>query len=54
MSHDTAFNGLYDGFALYQVYTNDDGTVNLNGFDGNLNNGLIIDYATEATFGHQR
>ena len=49
VSHDTAFNGLYDGFALYQVYTNDDGTVNLNGFDGNLNNGLIIDYATEAT-----
>ncbi len=49
VSSDTAFNALYDGFALYEVYTNDDGTVDLNGFEDNLANGLIIGYANRAT-----
>ena len=53
VSSDTAFNALYDGFALYEVYTNDDGTVDLNGFENNENNTAIaeriIGYANRAT-----
>ena len=49
VSHDDVYNGVYDGFALYQVYTNDDGSVDLQGFEENTNDGLIIDYANRAT-----
>ena len=53
VSHDTAFNSPYDGFALYEVYTNDDGTVDLNGFENNENDTAIaeriIGYANAAT-----
>ena len=49
VSHEDRYNDLYDGFALYLVYTKDDGTVNLQGFEGNLNTGLYIGYANEAT-----
>ena len=49
VSHDDVYNNVYDGFALYQVYTNDDGSVDLQGFEENTNDGLIIDYANRAT-----
>ena len=49
VSHDDVYNDVYDGFALYQVYTNDDGSVDLQGFEENTNDGLIIDYANRAT-----
>ncbi len=49
ISTDDIYNGIYDGFALYQVYTNDNGTVNLEGFEDNHNTDLIVDYANRAT-----
>ena len=53
VSHDDVYNDVYDGFALYQVYTNDDGSVNLEGFEDNNGtldyNDLIINYANLAT-----
>ena len=55
VSHDTAFNDVYDGFALYRVTTHDDGTVSLDGFNNTDkdnaidNNELLIGYANKAT-----
>ncbi len=33
VSSDSRYNELYEGYALYRVYTNDDGTVDLDGID---------------------
>ena len=46
VSSDSANNNFYDGYALYQVYTNDDGTVKLEGT--RLGNTLVA-YADNAT-----
>ena len=46
VSSDSANNNFYDGYALYQVYTNDDGTVKLEGT--RLGNTLVA-YADDAT-----
>ena len=35
VSSDSKYNGFYEGYALYRVYTNDNGTVDLDGIDGN-------------------
>ena len=47
------YNDVYDGFALYLVYTDDDGHVNLQGFEDRNDTSPIdvtyIDYANEAT-----
>ena len=54
VSSDTRYNGLYEGYALYQVYTNDNGTVNLQGWeDKDSDNAVergeyIIDYTDNA------
>ncbi len=49
VSDESRFNEAFEGFALYQVYTNDDGTVDLNGFEDTLTgDDLIIDYANNA------
>ena len=46
VSSDGRYNGIYDGYALYQVYTEDDGTVNL---EGVVNTGYeVIGYAEDA------
>ena len=37
VSSDSSNNGFYDGYALYNVYTNDDGTVNLEGWNDKTN-----------------
>ena len=46
VSSDASLNDEYDGYALYLVYTNDDGTVNLEGWNGN--NSAWVAYATGA------
>ena len=46
VSEDSTNNTRYEGYALYQVYTNDDGTVELEGIRRGT---AIIDYADEAT-----
>ena len=38
VSSDSSNNGFYDGYALYNVYTNDDGTVNLEGWNDKKTN----------------
>ena len=54
VSSNSNYNRLYEGYALYQVYTNDDGTVNLQGWeDENRDNDIdsgeyIIDYTDNA------
>ena len=46
VSSDGRYNGIYDGYALYQVYTEDDGTVNL---EGVVNTDYeVIGYAEDA------
>ena len=55
VSTDTRYNGLYEGYALYYVTTNDDGSVNLDGYDDNGtpnnfgDNTYWVDYADNAT-----
>ncbi len=55
VSTDTRYNGLYEGYALYYVTTNDDGSVNLDGYDDNgtpnnfSDNTYWVDYADNAT-----
>lgn len=46
VSEDSTNNTRYEGYALYQVYTNDDGTVEL---EGTRLNQKLIDYADVAT-----
>ena len=46
VSEDSTNNTRYEGYALYQVYTNDDGTVELEGIRRGTK---IIDYDTVAT-----
>ena len=46
VSEDSTNNTRYEGYALYQVYTNDDGTVEL---EGTRLNQELIDYADVAT-----
>ena len=46
VSSDATNNTEYLGYALYQVYTNDDGTVKL---EGQRNSDQLIDYTTQAT-----
>ena len=46
VSSDSTNNTLYEGYALYEVYTNDDGTVELEGIRLGVN---LIGYADEAT-----
>ena len=49
VSSDSSNNGFYDGYALYNVYTNDDGTVNLEGWNDETNPDTVwIKYATGA------
>ena len=46
VSSDGRYNGIYDGYALYQVYTEDDGTVKL---EGVVNTDYeVIGYAEDA------
>ena len=39
VSTDSSLNASYEGCALYRVYTNDDGTVRLDGFERGMNEG---------------
>ena len=55
VSTDSRYNGLYEGYALYYVTTNDDGSVNLDGYDDNgtpgnfSDNTYWVDYEDNAT-----
>ena len=51
VSSDATNNTEYLGYALYQVYTNDDGTVKL---EGQRTSGQLIDYTTQATINVNR
>ncbi len=56
VSSDSRYNAMYLGYALYQVTTNDDGTVNLNGYVNDGNNtwndvatDTVVDYHANTT-----
>ena len=51
VSSDATNNTEYLGYARYQVYTNDDGTVKL---EGQRTSGQLIDYTTQATINVNR
>ena len=49
VSTDSSKNGIYDGYAMYRVDTNSDGSVNLQGIETYTNNTLNIGYEDDAT-----
>ena len=52
VSTDSSLNGLYEGYAMYRVDTNSDGSVNLQGiedYDANGSNEFTIGYRNDAT-----
>ncbi len=49
VSTDSSKNGIYDGYAMYRVDTNSDGSVNLQGMETYTNNTLNIGYQDNVT-----
>ena len=49
VSTDSSLNGLYEGYAMYRVDTNSDGSVNLQGMETYTNNTLNIGYQDNVT-----
>ncbi len=52
VSEEPSANSNLEGYALYLVYTNDDGTVNLEGYDKNSSNVVtdtLVEYASGST-----
>ena len=49
VSSNSNYNGTYEGYALYQVYTNDDGTVELIGSNAEGQTDSVINYEGKGT-----